>query len=326
MNTKTVQKPTKRKNEESVNASYSNVKELVKTPLFGVGITNATTENILEYVEEIIQNSSKNIYVVTPNPEMMVFARHHKDFQDVLNQAQIALCDGVGLYKAARFLDKPLQERIIGTNFMEKLCEKAIDWPITVGFLGGRSGVAEKTAECLLARFPRLKVAFASHEWKEAGYATSLSHFSETIDSSKNKKSQYSVSLSEIRHPIPGEKNILPEPNFSSLQNEQARVLDNHKPYAISHKQEHIDILFVAFGAPKQEMWMAEHINKVPVRVMVGVGGAFDQIVDSSLRPPTWVHSLGLGWLYRLIREPWRIKRQLTLLEFIWFVLKEKLA
>lgn len=86
-----------------------------------------------------------------------------------------------------------------------------------------------------------------------------------------------------------------------------------------------IDILFVAFGAPKQEMWISKNLNKIPVKIAIGVGGAFDYISGKTLRAPGFIRNIGLEWLFRLIAQPWRIKRQLALLEFIWLVIKEKL-
>lgn len=70
------------------------------------------------------------------------------------------------------------------------------------------------------------------------------------------------------------------------------------------------DILFVAFGHGKQEKWIHEQLPHLPsVKVAMGVGGAFDFIAGKVKRAPTWMRFLGLEWLYRLIREPWRIRR-----------------
>lgn len=89
---------------------------------------------------------------------------------------------------------------------------------------------------------------------------------------------------------------------------------------------ETIDILFVAFGAPKQEFWISEYLEKIPVKIAIGVGGAFDYISGKTPRAPLFLQNIGLEWLFRLIMQPWRIKRQLSLLQFIWLVIKEKLS
>jgi N-acetylglucosaminyldiphosphoundecaprenol N-acetyl-beta-D-mannosaminyltransferase len=84
------------------------------------------------------------------------------------------------------------------------------------------------------------------------------------------------------------------------------------------------DILFVAFGSPKQEKWIYENLPKINVHVAIGVGGAFDFISGRVRRAPKWMRKIGLEWLFRLIIQPWRIKRQLVLPEFVLLVLKER--
>jgi len=81
-----------------------------------------------------------------------------------------------------------------------------------------------------------------------------------------------------------------------------------------------VDILFVAFGAPKQEKWLYHNLSKLNIKLGMVVGGALDQLVDPSLCPPKFIEEIGLGWLYRLLRQPWRIKRQLKLIKFISLV------
>ncbi|MDO8618283.1 MAG: WecB/TagA/CpsF family glycosyltransferase [Candidatus Uhrbacteria bacterium] len=69
-------------------------------------------------------------------------------------------------------------------------------------------------------------------------------------------------------------------------------------------------VLLVAFGHPKQESWIAKHKNAFPnLKVVIGVGGAFDVWAGKSKRAPTLFRQLGFEWLWRLIKEPRRIKR-----------------
>lgn len=81
------------------------------------------------------------------------------------------------------------------------------------------------------------------------------------------------------------------------------------------------DIVFVAYGAPKQDLWLNRNLEKIGAAVGVGVGGSFDFIAGVSQRAPRWIQHLGLEWLYRLIREPWRWRRQLALPKFVFLVL-----
>lgn len=70
------------------------------------------------------------------------------------------------------------------------------------------------------------------------------------------------------------------------------------------------EILFVAFGAPAQEKWIAENLRKMPkIKLAIGVGGAFNFHAGHIKRAPNWMRKIGLEWLFRLIRQPQRIKR-----------------
>ena len=69
-------------------------------------------------------------------------------------------------------------------------------------------------------------------------------------------------------------------------------------------------LLLVAFGAPAQDLWITKHLTEMPsVRVAVGVGGTFDFLAGRVKRAPAFMRSLGLEWLWRMIREPRRIGR-----------------
>lgn len=89
---------------------------------------------------------------------------------------------------------------------------------------------------------------------------------------------------------------------------------DSHNSYPISLNT---DLLFVALGMVKQEKWIVKNLPKLPTKVAMGVGGAFDYISGNVKRAPIWMRKLGLEWLFRLIVQPWRIKRQVNLLKFI---------
>lgn len=86
------------------------------------------------------------------------------------------------------------------------------------------------------------------------------------------------------------------------------------------------DIIFIALGAPRQEEFIARHRNDLGSSVCIGVGGSFDVIAGIKRRAPNIFIKLNLEWLYRLINEPSRFKRQLAIPKFILAVLRDKLA
>lgn len=82
--------------------------------------------------------------------------------------------------------------------------------------------------------------------------------------------------------------------------------------------------LFVAFGSPDQELWLWKNRSRLKGIVCMGVGGAFDYLSGSIRRAPVLIRKLGLEWSYRLIRQPWRWKRQRRLIKFVWLVWRQK--
>ena len=77
------------------------------------------------------------------------------------------------------------------------------------------------------------------------------------------------------------------------------------------------DFLLVCLGAPKQELWMAKMSGKLPVGLMVGLGGSLDVFADTVKRAPEAWQKLDLEWLYRLLKEPRRIGRMMKLPLFV---------
>jgi N-acetylglucosaminyldiphosphoundecaprenol N-acetyl-beta-D-mannosaminyltransferase len=84
------------------------------------------------------------------------------------------------------------------------------------------------------------------------------------------------------------------------------------------------DLLFVAYGAPQQDLWIRRTISRLGVRVAMGVGGAFDFISGRVPRAPVWMRERGLEWLYRLVRQPWRWRRMSVLPLFVWYILTRR--
>jgi N-acetylglucosaminyldiphosphoundecaprenol N-acetyl-beta-D-mannosaminyltransferase len=72
-------------------------------------------------------------------------------------------------------------------------------------------------------------------------------------------------------------------------------------------------VLLVAFGAPKQEMWIDRAGRRVEVPVSIGVGGSFDYLTGRVPRAPAWMRRAGLEWAFRLARQPWRVRRMAVL-------------
>lgn len=244
--------------------------------ILGVKIDQVTFDGALEQIESFIHQRGPH-QVVTVNPEFIMRAQSDAEFRRVLNQADLAVPDGAGLLWASRILERRSQKRI------GKHPKKTLILPERV------TGV-----DLLIALMTRA----AEHGWKvyllggSSGMANrTAAYFSTQLPKLKIVGAEIGPLINEEGQPI---------------NHDQQALLD-----AVLARIEHTkpDLLFVAFGAPKQERFIARYAKHLKVPVMIGVGGAFDFIGGKAHRAPIILQKLWLEWLWRLITEPWRAGR-----------------
>jgi len=133
---------------------------MAKIEILGVKIDDLSLQEVLAQTDHFLNSPDKH-YIVTPNPEFLVAAQKDANFAEILNYADIAVADGIGLIYAAKFLGKKLQ-RIAGTDLMFYICELAEQKNYPIYLLGGEEGVAEQTVEVIKQNFPNLRIAGSS--------------------------------------------------------------------------------------------------------------------------------------------------------------------
>lgn len=226
--------------------------------------------------------NERKIFIVTPNPEIIVRAQKDLELAKILNQASFALPDGAGVVLAS---GGRLEKRIAGADFAEDLIRVCAEKGWRVFLLGGKEGVAEKAAANLKRKFGKNNIK---------------------LDQNFEIKSFSGPKLTKEGRPI-GKRE-------AEREREAIRRINNFKPH----------VLLIGFGAPRQEKWLYLHFRKLRINVGMVVGGAFDFWAGKVPRAPKIMQELSLEWLWRLVREPWRIKRQLMLINFVWMVVKSK--
>src|SRR5207247_1504201 len=160
----------------------------------------------------------------------------------------------------ARYLQRPVPERVTGTDLLPPLSQRCARSGYRLYRLGAAPGVAEAAAARLQTLAPGLEIA--------GTYAGS---------------------------PATGEEDGI-------LKRIRAA---------------NADVLCVAYGAPAQDLWIRRNLARLPVAVAMGVGGAYDFLSGRQRRAPRALQRMGLEWLYRLYREPWRWKRMLAIPSFM---------
>jgi len=267
--------------------------------ILGVKISLLKMKNILEETRKYLinnkiqitkneNNSINPLIIFTPNPEIIIYAQKDPIYKKIVNSAQINIPDGIGISWALKRLFNIEITVIPGVDLMKKLCQTAEDNRFQIGLIGGSNGLAVETAECLKKTYTKLKI--------------------ETLGEPE-------VRIGEEKDRL----NIL-----GNDTDEYFKILCGE----INKKK--IDMLFVALGFPKQEYFInklkaASQKSKVkrPL-VMMGVGGSFDYLAGRIPRAPEWMRERGFEWLFRLIHQPFRIKRQFLGAQFFLRVLMSR--
>lgn len=253
-----------------------------KVDIAGVGFNAVSYDDVLTATEVFVGSAHKKHLVVTPNPEMLVEAQKDDEFRRVLNSASLSMPDGIGILWAAYYLSLPLAKsrvmealRLIGTLFQVLFKAKAIYKILP----------ARVTGTDLL---PKIVEKSQEKGWRIylLGAAPGVANIA--IDRLLQRYPQAIFAGSFAGTPA------------STHEDELCERINLAKP----------DLLFVAYGSPAQEEWIHRNLKKLnTVRMAIGVGGAIDFAAGRTKRAPKLIQNLGLEWLYRLIRQPSRIKR-----------------
>jgi N-acetylglucosaminyldiphosphoundecaprenol N-acetyl-beta-D-mannosaminyltransferase len=258
--------------------------------ILGIRIDDITLDDACAHAAALIEQGGAHQFA-TVNPEFVMTARHNPAFRAALEHSALNVPDGVGIMLAARWQGRPLRERVTGVALLQRLCALAAERGWGVYLLGAAPGVAERAAAALTARHPALRIV-GTH----AG------------------------------SPAPAEQAGIAE-RISAAQPQ---------------------FLFVAYGAPAQDVWLHQVLrdeSRVPSHdlgflppdsglgthpaalglIGMGVGGTFDYLAGVRKLAPTWVRRIGFEWLHRLLQQPSRWRRQLSLLRFAGAVLTEHL-
>lgn len=273
------------------NQSYGQIME--------IKINSTETADVLACVEDFISHNRK-FYIVTPNPELILMAQENKSLKIALNGADISIPDGIGLSQAAKFSSLWLPKNVV-LRFI-------------VGLLQGlRVGAATFFDKKWLTQefqpikgrelFLELIKLSARKGWKvfllgglgnEAELAT--------------RKLQVTNSKQSSNHKLQIESNPGPKLDKDAMPLTQKdvqiekQVIDKINKFAP-------ELLFVAFGNPKQEIWVHEHLKDLKIGGAMVVGGTLRYVAGFSKLPPKWMAEIGLEWLWRVFTEPKRIGR-----------------
>jgi len=264
--------------------------------VLGIKICSTPKNRLLRQVRSAI-SKKKKISIVTPNPEIIVKAQNDQKLANSLNSADISIPDGVGTIAAKKYssLNNPnnlllraptilFQGIIVGTSIIVNKKWLTSDTVV----IKGRDLFLDLVR---IANKKKWRIYLIGGEGGVAGKtAQSLSR--------NYKKIIFKFSngpiLDEGAVPI----------NKEELNKEKKCIsnINQFKPH----------LLFIGFGAPKQEKWMARWIENLDVGGIMVVGGTFNYIAAKTKLPPRYISNLGLEWLWRLLSGSQKLSRVLN--------------
>lgn len=272
--------------------------------ILGVRVDFIDLKKVLLEIEEWVK-TNKKYQIVTPNPEQIVLAHKDYRFRRILNKANLRIADGAGLVWAARWLTK--QSHGASLRLDMKLCSL---FESRAKKRGRSSSTWRREAQYKFQRLAGVDLMLvlcklaAQKSWPVfllGGKDDVAKKVAENL--SINRKSliiNHYGGTADIKNETLKEKE------------ETIEIINKFKPH----------LLFVAYGAPEQEKWIYDNLPKLNAKVAMGVGGAFDYLAGKIQRAPFCIRSLGFEWFWRLVKQPWRARRQLALIKFVWLVLK----
>jgi N-acetylglucosaminyldiphosphoundecaprenol N-acetyl-beta-D-mannosaminyltransferase len=223
--------------------------------LLGAPIDRLHQEEAVMAIEAFVSARAPR-QVATVNLDFLRIARRNEAFAQTLQQADLALADGMPLVWASKLAGAALPQRIAGIDLVEALCDRGSSLGWSIFLLGAEPGIGIAASVAMLRRHPGLRIA-------------------------------------GVYSPPVGDWDDL----------EEKRIRDRIT-------EANPDILLVALGAPRQDIWIAENKDRLGVPVSIGVGCTFDVVCGAKLRAPRWAQRIGMEWLFRLATEPGRLWRR----------------
>ena len=259
-------------------------------------------ELIVKVKEALIRREV--LTIATVNPEFMMEASGNPGFSLALANSSLRIADGIGIIWAATFIDQPLR-------FAHRQKLMSASEAVFRGFWVGLGVVTSRRI-----RQSVLPQKITGVDLSEALFQFAQQHGASIFLLGEREGIAAKVArIVEKKYP-----DIKIAGTFSGDGSEKG---DAQTLNAVGASG--ADILLVAYGAPKQELWIQRNKDKIPAKVAMGVGGTFLFLSGDVKRAPAWVRRMGCEWLFRLLTQPWRWRRQLALPRFVVQVIKYKI-
>lgn len=129
-----------------------------KVSILGIPFIN-TTQSAFEQTLQQRIDQQQNTFVVTANPEIVMYARNHPEYTKLIKGANFIVADGIGIVIGAKLLKTPIKERVTGYDLFESLLSWGNQHQKSAYFVGAKPAVIQKLREVVSRQFPDLVIA-----------------------------------------------------------------------------------------------------------------------------------------------------------------------
>lgn len=155
------------------------MKQYEKINILGIQFSKLTNQQLLQQLTLDLQQKQRR-FIVTANPEIVLYARKHPEYASVLRKADLITADGIGIVIGSNLLKNPLPERVTGFDTLKKLLKIAENQQKSVYFLGAKTDVLKAALKNIQQEYPNLPIA-GYHD----GYFKSAASIAQTIQQQK---------------------------------------------------------------------------------------------------------------------------------------------
>lgn len=240
---------------------------------------------------------TEKFYITTPNPEIVTEACRNLKLREAINNSAFAVPDGVGLAQASLFLNLPNSEFKLARYFLLPL-----EWAWVTLSTWFRPRKLSGSLNIIKGR--ELFGAIIALANKKAWRVVFLGDENGSAQKAKDslERSYKKIRISAFSFPKLTDEGTARDSRGRAWEKQVVEAVGKIAP----------QMVFVGFGAPRQELWIKRNLALVNCAGMMAVGGTFDYLSGKAKLPPRIFSRLGLEWLWRLIRQPFRAKRIFT--------------
>lgn len=138
-------------------------------PILGIHFVNKSFDDVVAQLEEYIKSQQK-AFIVTANPEIVMYADGHPEYKSIVQAADLVVPDGIGIVIASKILNNPIQERVAGFDLTVRLLELGNKRKWRIYLLGGKPETNQKAVENIRSNYPQLQIAGSHHgffDWQD---------------------------------------------------------------------------------------------------------------------------------------------------------------